>query len=89
MTSITRRVRTIALAAGVFGTLGFGAAAAVAAPPAEGAAAVAAPPAEAEPFYCGIRVSAQACKNCCLQYGYDQGGKWFSDSGECWCANPD
>lgn len=77
MTSITRRVRTIMLAAGVFGTLGFGA-----------AAAVAAPPAEAEPFNCGIRTSQEACRKCCVFYGYNQGGQWNSDTGQCWCANP-
>jgi hypothetical protein len=78
MTSITHRVRTIVLAAGVFGTLGFGAAAAVAAPPAEG-----------EPFYCGVRASADACRKCCVGKGYTQGGQWDTATGDCWCANPD
>ncbi len=77
MTSITRRVRTIVLATGVFGTLGFGA-----------AAAVAAPPAEANPFYCGVRASADACRKCCVGHGYNQGGQWDTVTGDCWCANP-
>jgi hypothetical protein len=78
MTSITRRVRTIALAAGVFGTLGFGA-----------AAAIAAPPAQADPFFCGVRASQEACKKCCLDSGHDDGGRWNPENGNCWCANPD
>jgi hypothetical protein len=78
MTSFTRRVRTIVLAAGVFGTLGFGA-----------AAVVAAPPAQAEAFYCGVQGSQQACRNCCLSLGHNDGGRWNPDTENCWCATPD
>jgi len=78
MTSITRWVQRIVLAAGVFGTLGFGA-----------AAALAAPPAAVEPFFCGVRASQNACINCCLAFGYNQGGFWNPNNGNCWCANPD
>jgi hypothetical protein len=78
MTSITRLARTIMLVSGVSGTLGFGA-----------GAAVAAPPAQAETFYCGVQGSQQACKNCCLSFGHNDGGRWNPDNGNCWCANPD
>lgn len=73
----TRWTQRTLLAVVVTGALGFGTAAAVAAP------------AKRDPFYCGVRPSGEACKNCCLGFGFNQGGYWNPDNGRCWCANPD
>jgi uncharacterized membrane protein YtjA (UPF0391 family) len=74
MTLSTRWIQRTLLAAVVTGTLGFGA-----------AAAGAAPSAKDEAFFCGIRPSGDACRNCCLGFGYNDGGYWNPDNGRCWC----
>lgn len=79
MSVTTRWIQRVMLATAVTGALGFGTAAAV----------FAAPAAQADPVFCGIRQSQDACRNCCLMAGYNDGGRWYPESGECWCANPD